>query len=154
MSDTRFHSRDLRKGRRSETGRAYLVTVTTHDRTPLFMSLSTARCVVRAVRRLNDLGHVQSLCFVVMPDHVHWLFGLGESARLSSVINAMKSLATREVRRLLPELSKVWQRGFHDRAVRREEDLLAIARYVVGNPLRAGLVNSLGDYPHWDAVWL
>jgi putative transposase len=29
-----------------------------------------------------------------------------------------------------------------------------LARYVVANPLRAGLVDSIRDYPHWDAVWL
>jgi hypothetical protein len=28
------------------------------------------------------------------------------------------------------------------------------ARYVVANPLRAGLAQSLGHYSHWDAVWL
>jgi putative transposase len=30
----------------------------------------------------------------------------------------------------------------------------AIARYVVANPLRAGLAGTIGDYPYWDAVWL
>ncbi|MFM2004374.1 MAG: hypothetical protein RLZZ09_29 [Pseudomonadota bacterium] len=29
-----------------------------------------------------------------------------------------------------------------------------IARYNVVNPLRAGLVDRIGDYPHWDAAWL
>ncbi|MFB6261862.1 MAG: transposase, partial [Thiohalorhabdaceae bacterium] len=50
--------------------------------------------------------------------------------------------------------SPVWQPGFHDRAIRREEDLEAVARYVVANPLRAGLVDRIADYPHWDAAWL
>ena len=35
-----------------------------------------------------------------------------------------------------------------------EPDELATARYVVANPLRAGLVTSIGDYPFWDAAWL
>jgi hypothetical protein len=35
-----------------------------------------------------------------------------------------------------------------------EEDLAQIARYVVLNPVRAGLVRRVGDYPHWDAAWL
>jgi len=48
----------------------------------------------------------------------------------------------------------VWQRGFHDHAVRREEDLQALARYVVANPVRAGLVQRTGLYPHWDAIWV
>ncbi|MFV3290267.1 transposase, partial [Pseudomonas sp. NY11955] len=29
-----------------------------------------------------------------------------------------------------------------------------VARYIVANPIRAGLVSRVGDYPHWDAVWL
>jgi putative transposase len=49
---------------------------------------------------------------------------------------------------------RLWQKGYHDRAIRREEDLLAVARYIVANPLRAGLVKRVGDYPLWDAVWL
>jgi REP element-mobilizing transposase RayT len=48
----------------------------------------------------------------------------------------------------------VWQNGFHDHALRQEEDLAEVARYIVANPLRAGLVERLGDYPHWHAIWL
>jgi len=48
---------------------------------------------------------------------------------------------------------EVWQEGFHDHALRREEDLQATARYIIGNPVRAGLVPSVRDYPHWDAIW-
>jgi putative transposase len=32
--------------------------------------------------------------------------------------------------------------------------LLSAARYIVANPLRAGIANSLAEYPHWDATWL
>ncbi|MNE68641.1 hypothetical protein D3C80_1643130 [compost metagenome] len=49
---------------------------------------------------------------------------------------------------------RLWQKGFHDHALRREEDVKAVARYVVANPLRAGLVEKLADYPFWDAIWL
>ena len=48
----------------------------------------------------------------------------------------------------------LWQRGYYDRAIRSDEDLPSIARYIVGNPIRAGLVTSVGQYPHWDASWI
>lgn len=48
----------------------------------------------------------------------------------------------------------VWSRAFHDHAVRREEDLDAMARYVIGNPVRAGLAADVMGYPYWDAAWL
>jgi hypothetical protein len=38
--------------------------------------------------------------------------------------------------------------------VRKEDDLRELARYIVLNPVRAELVSKLGDYPHWDAIWL
>ena len=50
--------------------------------------------------------------------------------------------------------ASLWQRGYHDHAVRKEENIREIARYIVANPLRAGLVRSLKDYPYWNAVWL
>ena len=29
-----------------------------------------------------------------------------------------------------------------------------MARYIIANPLRAGLVEHIGQYPLWDAIWL
>ena len=48
----------------------------------------------------------------------------------------------------------IWQDNYHDQAVRAEEDLRKMARYIVANPLRANLVEHIGDYSLWDAVWL
>jgi putative transposase len=48
----------------------------------------------------------------------------------------------------------VWHSAYHDHAARRHESLHAAARYLLANPLRAGLVSSIGAYPYWDCVWL
>jgi hypothetical protein len=48
----------------------------------------------------------------------------------------------------------ICQSGCHDRAIRQEENLPSVARYVVSNPVRAGLVVRTGQYPHWDAIWV
>jgi hypothetical protein len=47
-----------------------------------------------------------------------------------------------------------WQSGYHDRAIRDGEELRPFARYIVANPVRAGLVEKTGDYPLGDACWL
>jgi REP element-mobilizing transposase RayT len=87
------------------------------------------------------------LAFVVMPDHLHWLLQLQQDT-LSTVVGRVKSISAKRLGR------HVWQAGFYDRALRRNDDLQAMARYVVANPVRAGLVQRLGLYPHWDAIWL
>jgi REP element-mobilizing transposase RayT len=109
--------------------------------------------VVDQFRNAQNLGLAHSLAWVVMPDHFHWLIELQQGS-LSELMQKTKSMSTKAVRQVNGQSNFFWQRGFHDRALRREEDLVKMARYVVANPLRAGLVDKLGDYPLWDAVWV
>ena len=142
------HAADLRKGRFSQSGGVYLVTTVTRDRLPMFNCFPSARCVVRALRIEHAAGRAMTLAFVVMPDHLHWLLSLGPTAPLSHVVRTVKSVVAHQLG------GRIWQQGFHDHAVRAEEDLPAIGRYIVNNPVRAGLVSRAGHYSHWDAVWL
>lgn len=83
------HSNRLRRGRFSEPGRIYLITSTTYHRRILFDQWQTGRCVVRAMMAIP----ASTLCYVVMPDHIHWLLQLDETSELSSQVQKMKSLA-------------------------------------------------------------
>lgn len=142
------HSRDLRRGRYSQAGQVYLLTMVCVDRAPAFADFRAARCVIRVMHEPSVVSVAQTLAFVVMPDHMHWLVKLNDGARLGEVVRRVKA----RVSLLLG--ASVWQRGFHDHALRKDEHLVGVARYVVANPVRAGLVWRVGDYPHWDAVWL
>ena len=146
--------RQLRKGRASEVSRIYHVTAVTIERQPVFLDLLNARDVVSSLRQQHDLGSVSILCFVVMPDHLHWLFALGTGRKLETVIGAVKTRSARLINGRSGRYGAVWARGFHDRAIRYDEDVLTVARYIVSNPVREGLVPSVGYYPHWDAVWV
>jgi len=84
-----------------------------------------------------------------MPDHLHWLVQLGTNP-LPKVVGLMKGRASR----LAAAGGPLWQRGYYEHAIRDEESLVDVARYIVANPLRAGLVRRIGDYPLWDCVWL
>jgi len=89
-----------------------------------------------------------------MPDHWHGLIELTGTEPLSRAVARTKSVATMRWRETGSEHRRLWAHGFHDRALRREESLLDCARYIVLNPVRAGLVERCGDYPFWDAVWV
>ena len=145
------NSSNLRKGRFSESGRIYLVTFVTHQRRPLFDDLFLSREVVKSLNYHRD--ECETLAFVVMPDHVHWLLQL-KGSELSRVVHSVKSYTANQINLCQKVNGIVWQNGFHDHALRKDEDLVNLARYVVMNPVRAGLVRSVREYPHWDAVWL
>lgn len=148
------HGGDLRKGRYSETGRIYLVTAVTEARRAMFANVGLGRELVHAMRHHDLAGDSETLAFVVMPDHFHWLFVLGENMPLAPLIKSVKNFSARGINWRLGGSGRVWQKGYHDHALRRDEDIVQVSRYVVANPLRAGLVERLGDYPLWDAAFL
>jgi len=148
------HSRDLRIGRVSLPGHAYLITTVVAGRRPVFRNLWCARILVRAMQHQEAVDHAQTLAFVVMPDHLHWLLQLGDKMPLTQVVAVTKRWSAEQINRGLSRAGTLWQPGFHDHAVRAEEDLRTLARYVIQNPVRAGLVESVRQYPHWDAIWV
>ena len=142
------HQKDLRKGRFSQASQIYHVTSATINRESVFQDFELARHLISALQEAHIQQQAYTLAFVIMPDHFHWLMQLGEKQSLSQVVRVVKAKATCKLGR------QIWQKGFYDHALRQEESMQDIARYIVANPLRAGLVKSIGDYPHWDAIWL
>ena len=138
----------LRRGRASVPGQVYHIVTSTRDRKPVFSDFYRARAAIRVLMDEERLGEVSTFAFVLMPDHLHWLFQLEQDTEVVKVVGRVKSLIARRCGRA------VWQPGFYDHALRKEEDVAAIARYIVANPLRAGLVTKLGEYSHWDAIWV
>ena len=144
----------LRNGRASIGHTAYLITTTTQNRKPLFTHFPAACSAARCFEDATLLRESRMLAWVLMPDHAHWLLQLGDKDSLGEVIGRLKSASSRHTNRALNRTGPLWSKAFHDHALRAEEDLQAVARYIVANPLRAGLVRRIGDYPFWNAVWL
>ncbi len=147
--------RALRKGRVSMPGQVYLITTTCRDRRPHFESWEAASAVSATLTEHRLWRGSRLLCWVLMPDHLHVLVQLADTESLPKLVQRVKAVTARVINAIANRRrSTVWAAGYHDRAVRAEEDLLAVARYVVANPLRAGLAERIGDYAYWDAIWL
>jgi len=142
------HSKQLRIGRASLPHHAYLVTMVTKSRVKIFARHESAAVAAKCLYDDIIVLRADTLAFVVMPDHLHWLLQLGELASLSETVRLYKA----KVSIMLGQ--RIWQNGFHDHAVRAEENIVDVARYIVANPLRAGLCDKIGNYPYWNAVWL
>jgi REP element-mobilizing transposase RayT len=142
---------NLRKGRASLPGQLYLVTTATFERAPLFADFAIAHIAARAIVTPQPVCSL--LCWVLMPDHLHALVEI-RGGRLSDAVQRIKERSSRAVNEARGVRGSVWSAAFHDHALRREDDVIDIARYIVCNPLRAGLVRSVRDYAFWDAIWL
>lgn len=110
--------------------------------------------MARSLHGLKIWGDTKLLAWVLMPDHLHLLITLSQAETLQGVVQKVKSNTARELKSNDLSLGQVWASAFHDRSLRRDEDIRDVARYMVLNPVRAGLVACVGGYPYWDAVWI
>lgn len=141
---------ELRRGRRSCNGRFYLITSATKNRQPIFTNDSYAQAAIAAFTAAALLKDNDLLCWVLMPDHAHWLIQLGSYSTLSNLVGSMKSASARHVRQAGYNES-VWAKGFHDRRLRHNMEIPAVTQYILDNPIRAGLVKNINSYLYSSA---
>ena len=147
-------SHRLRIGRHSVEDGIYLLTFTTLRRRNLFEDFGRARVAAKALSDASAWPNARLLAWVLMPDHWHGLVQLKGREPLSRCVARAKAESTRQWNRAHDDHGTLWAAGFHDRALRSEGSIVDCARYVVLNPVRAGLARRCGDYPFWDAVWI
>lgn len=143
----------LRKGRISLAQHYYLVTTVCECRIAHFADATRAAAASSVLREERIWRDSMPQCWVLMPDHLHILLKLGSTESLSRLMNRMKSVTARAAIGGDRRRGRIWMRGFHDRAMRSEEDLQTAARYVLENPIRAGLTETLEAYPFWGCAW-
>jgi putative transposase len=125
---------------------AYFLTFCTDRRRHVFVDagpVNLVRSEFLRTSRQEEFG-ITAYCF--MPDHVHLLVeGASENADLRRFVRLAKQLSGFHYKQAYG--SVLWQRYGFERVLRGEEPLLSVARYILSNPIRAGLCRSIGDYP-------
>ena len=89
-----------------------------------------------------------------MPDHMHVLLTLGQTESLSHLMARVKAVSARIAHAVMVPRSRFWSSAFHDHAIRTDEQVVAAAHYIIANPVRAGLVDTLWAWSFWDCHWL
>jgi REP element-mobilizing transposase RayT len=143
--------KNLRAGRVSLADQIYLVTTVTWRRRPYFLNRKCAELVSRLSSADETWRANRCLCWVLMPDHWHGLIQLAQGSDLSKVMRGFKGSTARSLNATTGSVDHVWAKGFHDHALRREESIVDAARYIIANPVRAGLVRYVEEYAFWDA---
>ena len=145
------HHSNLRKGRFSQSGQIYHIVFRAHEQ---ILADADKVILCRCFLDADLIRNHNIMTWVVMPDHVHLLIQLGEGQSLSQFVGRLKSRSAARINKLRKQKSQIWAKAFYDRAIRRDEDVQSVARYIVANPIRAGSVKSVRDYSYWNAIWL
>ncbi len=129
-------------------GQVFFITVCAAERDsqPLIQA-GTPEILMESVRHRHNEGLWFARVFIVMPDHVHLLIRMSDTAVLCHSITQWKRWTARQG-------GFVWQRDFFDHRLRSDESSREKADYILNNPVRAGLCDKPEDWPHrWVADW-
>ena len=82
-----------------------------------------------------------------MPEHLHLIAsGLEECPDANAFISLSKQYSGYYFKR--ENGTRLWQRYGFERVIRDERELALTVGYIVGNPVRAGLVSHPAEYPY------
>ena len=141
--------RELRKGRKSIPGTYYTITLATYKRTPILTIQDIPNIIYDTFDWLENDKQLKWMCIMVMPDHIHAVFQLGNKKTLSELVQSFRRFTANKINKRLSRTGAIWQANFYDHGIRHEESLNEIIRYCYENPVRKNLVVRAEDYPHW-----
>jgi putative transposase len=136
-------------------GYLHFITTSCYQRRPLLGSRQNRDLFLEVMEQVRRRYHFVVVGYVVMPEHVHLLFGEPERGNPSVVMQAIKQgFARRLLRKLRSqadlrqghlwsaalEAGHIWQRRFYDFVVFSEKKRVEKLRYMHRNPVKRGLV--------------
>ena len=119
---------------------------------------SMGRCLLQSERNAGLLidvlrSHVAAQKFklhdfVIMPDHVHLLLTVEDGMTIEKAVQLIKGTFSYRLTKEFGHLGEVWQRGFSEVQVLNRESFMQHRTYIAMNPVKAGFVDSSGQYPY------
>ena len=124
----------------------YFLTVCTFARRRQFVGAHVVGVAYREFLRTSTEFDFAILAYCFMPDHAHLLVeGTADDADFRRFAAMSKQRSAYYTRSLI--VGRLRQPGYFERVLRDEDDTFNVARYILHNPVRAGLVTSPADYP-------
>lgn len=125
---------------------AYFVTAVTLNRVKAFDRMDFGSYVAKLLIEISAEFKFEVSAYAVMEDHVHFLASASEEgADFKGFVKMWKqktgyAWSKRHGQRL-------WQPGYWERVLRDGDNPLTVCRYIIENPVRAGLASHPTEYP-------
>ena len=136
------------------TPRAYFIIICVKNGEAVFSDKKLAEKIIEYLRKNKDKNNYKVYTYCLMPDHLHLLLNPADSnIPVSKFLQTLKSQTGFRYKK--EHGIPLWQRGFYNHVVRKNEDLVKIAQYVLNNPIRKGLTQKAEEYPFsgmWDEI--
>jgi REP-associated tyrosine transposase len=124
----------------------YSLTFCTNRRRAIFTNENVVDLVLLQISRAAAEREFAVITYCFMHDHLHLLVhGQSEASECKGFISKAKQYSGYYYSKEFP--GRLWQRYGYERTLRKDEDTLTVARYILENPVRGKLVANVQDYP-------
>ncbi|WP_170110501.1 transposase [Flavilitoribacter nigricans] len=118
---------------------------------PVYLKQKEIARIVQEGLQYWDGRRFRLICFCIMSNHVHLMLDSCED-QLFIILKSIKTFTARAANKVLDRTGQsFWQKESYDNLVRNPHELAVKARYILNNPVNAGLVNHWKD---WDFTYL
>jgi putative transposase len=131
----------------------YFLTFCVIDRRQAFVDGDVVHVALAQFRKTAAVEKFSLSAYCFMPDHVHLLV---EATDQRSDLRRFAKLAKQRAGAAYALMcrGRLWQEGYYERVLRDDDASRDIARYIIANPVRGGLVTSPIEYPYIGSdVW-
>ncbi|MDP4198348.1 MAG: transposase [Bacteroidota bacterium] len=106
---------------------------------------SVCQALQNEIAKLEQEGVIEVWCYSIMPNHLHIVFTL-KNGELSHGMQLLKGRSSIVANRILERHGSFWQHESYDHILRQSE-FERLVRYVLLNPVKAGLVDRCEIWP-------
>jgi putative transposase len=143
----------MRKRRVFEAGAVYHVTSRTNDKKRVFGDRLGKKIMLLTLRNAKERYGFSLFNFCIMPNHIHLLIRPGDGD-LSRIMQWIKTNSAKWYNSIRGTSNHVWGERYFERVVKTPEDYSTVMAYIDRNPVKAGLVRSVGDWEESGAYYI
>jgi putative transposase len=105
--------------------------------------------ICKSTLHFPDRKDYSLICYTIMPNHIHVVFELlNKNKSVGDLMGAIKRNSAKDANNILGFKGAFWQAESFDRLVREDKELYFVIRYVLMNPVNAGLVGNWRDWKY------
>ena len=146
MSEKEFPKRPRLKNFDYKGTHAYFITILTKDHGMYFKKAEVVDNLANILLESAKSEKFKIFAYCFMPDHLHLLVvGEDDKSDLKKFISLFKQKSGYWFKKSNNE--NLWHTSYYDHILRKEESIEQVADYILGNPLRKGLVSDFREYP-------
>ncbi len=125
---------------------AYFITILIKDHAAWFNKTGIVNGLTNILTETARSEKFDILVYCFMPDHLHLLVsGADVNSNLKNFISLFKQKSGYWFKKNYKE--NLWHVSYYDHILRKEESIERVAMYILGNPVRKGLVSDYREYP-------